>query len=608
MAYPQAQYPPSPYGQPQGYAPPQYPPQAYAQPQYAQAPNVPGYPQPVPVAPQLPAAAMPTPVPSSTRPLPVPRPSPALPQASLPPAAAPTPVAPAPVVAPRPVAAPQAAASTTPIPANRPIPAGTKPIPVGAVEKKIIVAKEKDELDEEKKTDLLDEKVIVKKASPFLVSFIVHIVIIIILAFITFMRKESKVLEFEAVYAEELGEQLENQTLDTGFEDPMTTDAALAIADISVNDPLAAPPMLTDFQPNTVGVSSDVAAPVVGHALTGREAGAKKALLGAYGGTATTEASVKLGLEWLAKNQMKDGTWSLAGEYANPALNENVTSATAMALLAFQGAGHTTKEGEYQKVVEKGWNALLKMQDRDGNFVRDASVNQQLYAQAQATIAICELYAMTKESKYAGPAELAVKYALKSQSREGGWRYSPNVDTDTSVTGWFVMGLQSAKMAGIPVPQESLDNVSKWLDYVGVDEGAMYRYQRQKPHDPTMTAEGLLCRQYLGWKRNDPAMQKGVKYVLAHPLSYDQQNVYYWYYATQMLHHMEGEAWDEWNSVMRQAIPTQQVKTGKEKGSWDPVNDEWGHHGGRLYVTCLSIYMLEVYYRHLPIYSNHEFR
>ena len=27
---------------------------------------------------------------------------------------------------------------------------------------------------------------------------------------------------------------------------------------------------------------------------------------------------------------------------------------------------------------------------------------------------------------------------------------------------------------------------------------------------------------------------------------------------------------------------------------------------GRLFVTCLSIYMLEVYYRHLPIYSGYR--
>ena len=44
---------------------------------------------------------------------------------------------------------------------------------------------------------------------------------------------------------------------------------------------------------------------------------------------------------------------------------------------------------------------------------------------------------------------------------------------------------------------------------------------------------------------------------------------------------------------------------GKEAGSWAPdMADSFEVHGGRLYVTCLSIYMLEVYYRHLPIYTK----
>jgi hypothetical protein len=54
---------------------------------------------------------------------------------------------------------------------------------------------------------------------------------------------------------------------------------------------------------------------------------------------------------------------------------------------------------------------------------------------------------------------------------------------------------------------------------------------------------------------------------------------------------------------MRQALPDNQIKTGNDKGSWPSSNDRWGAKGGRLYVTCLSIYMLEVYYRHLPIYK-----
>ena len=58
---------------------------------------------------------------------------------------------------------------------------------------------------------------------------------------------------------------------------------------------------------------------------------------------------------------------------------------------------------------------------------------------------------------------------------------------------------------------------------------------------------------------------------------------------------------------MRQVVPEHQVARGRETGSWDPnrpTQDQWANHGGRLYVTCLSIYMLEVYYRHLPLYAS----
>ena len=66
----------------------------------------------------------------------------------------------------------------------------------------------------------------------------------------------------------------------------------------------------------------------------------------------------------------------------------------------------------------------------------------------------------------------------------------------------------------------------------------------------------------------------------------------------------KGPDWQKWNAVMRQLLPEHQEKTGAERGSWDPNGDRWGDAGGRLYVTCLSLYTLEVYYRHLPIYRK----
>jgi hypothetical protein len=121
-----------------------------------------------------------------------------------------------------------------------------------------------------------------------------------------------------------------------------------------------------------------------------------------------------------------------------------------------------------------------------------------------------------------------------------------------------------------------------------------------------MTAEGLLCRQYLGWKQDDKRLNAGIRFIGNHPIEYknNKRNVYYWYYATQVTHHMEGDAWRKWNGVMRQVIPENQTTKGRERGSWHPDGDEWGPAGGRLYVTCLSTYMLEVYYRHLPIYRD----
>src|SRR4029450_9717138 len=119
-----------------------------------------------------------------------------------------------------------------------------------------------------------------------------------------------------------------------------------------------------------------------------------------------------------------------------------------------------------------------------------------------------------------------------------------------------------------------------------------------------ITAEGLLCRQYLGWPREDPRLRGGVDFLLANLPAWDKRNVYYWYYATQVCHHMEGADWQKWNGVMRQLLPEHQEKRGAQRGGWDPDRNRWGWAGGPLYVTCLSLYTLEVYYRHLPIYRQ----
>ena len=54
---------------------------------------------------------------------------------------------------------------------------------------------------------------------------------------------------------------------------------------------------------------------------------------------------------------------------------------------------------------------------------------------------------------------------------------------------------------------------------------------------------------------------------------------------------------------MRDLLVSEQIKTGRNAGSWDPI-DRWGGSGGRIYSTAMATMCLEVYYRHLPLYRG----
>ncbi len=343
--------------------------------------------------------------------------------------------------------------------------------------------------------------------------------------------------------------------------------------------------------------------------LAGRSGSLKGALLAKFGGSRETEDSVESGLRWLAQQQKSTGGWSLRGPYRDGGVSENTTAATAMALNAFLGAGYTHREGKYKDVVGLGLKYLIRRQQTNGFFADREPSRQQMYAQALATIAVTEAYGMTGDSSLRAPAERALSFAAWSQSPLKGWRYTPREDSDLSVTGWFVMALQTGRMAGLEVDEQKLQAVSKFLDTVAHEQNTRYAYTEIEPPSLSMTAEGLLCRIYLGWPRSHPALVRAVAddLVPTRPSIDDREfSVYYWYYATQVLHHFGGRPWQQWNDAMKATIPALQEKDGPEAGSWDPNRDMFGASGGRLYTTCFHIYCLEVYYRHLAIYDIDE--
>ncbi len=227
-----------------------------------------------------------------------------------------------------------------------------------------------------------------------------------------------------------------------------------------------------------------------------------------------------------------------------------------------------------------------------------------MYSHGICSIAMCEAYAMTHDKDLLAPAQLSLNYIVYAQDPVGGgWRYKAKQPGDTSAVGWQLMALKSGHMAYLQVPKGTVLGAMKVLDSVQSDSGAKYGYTAPGAGQST-TAVGLLSRMYLGWKHDNPSLQRGVAFIGAKGPS-KTGNMYYNYYATQVARHYEGEVWDRWNGQTRDWLVESQEQEGIKKGSWYwPRGDHGAERGGRLYATSMATMMLEVYYRHLPIYRK----
>ncbi len=352
---------------------------------------------------------------------------------------------------------------------------------------------------------------------------------------------------------------------------------------------------------------------------------AKSLLIKQFGGNEASEAAVASGLNWLSAHQLRNGSWSFnhskhpdcKGKCSQDgSLRSCPYGATAMALLSFLGAGHTHLSGDYRQQVSRAIEFLEKSanQSRTSKGLDYRGPNDppfpQIYAQALCAIALCECFAMTNDARLRPLAQGAVDLIVNSQNpADGGWRYRRGQPGDTSVVGFQMMALKSAANAGIDVPSNAFKGVAFFLDLAQVERGTKYVYvpgRQERPSD-SMTAVGLLCRMYLGGSVRNPQVEVGVKYLDG--VRPQLNNMYFNYYATQVMHHWGGEEWTRWNEVMRdQLVRTQRpARSGHFAGSWD-VADAHGDEGGRHYMTCLAIMTLEVYYRHLPLYDRDKLK
>jgi hypothetical protein len=342
---------------------------------------------------------------------------------------------------------------------------------------------------------------------------------------------------------------------------------------------------------------------------------------------------VERGLDFLKRAQQDDGRWRLeaypgaAGEPA-PKLSSD-TAATGLALLSFLGAGHDHFDGEYADTVRRGLEFLISIQKEDGDLYLPADPLSNscswMYSHGIATMALCEAVGMTGDKHLRPTAAKACEFIAATQHpTRKGWRYAPRSDADLSVSGWMLIALRSGKLAGVPIDEQALAGVRDLLDAATIPPSAgqralaRFHYNEAKPEQrpaeislACMTALGTLMRLHTGWRPQDEQAQENSRILAAILPAYAVQgqitrDCYLWYYASQVLVHTGGDAWDRWYAALVDVLRARQEQEGPLAGSWPPMGpipDRWGRYGGRLYVTTLQLLTLEVPSRHLPTYS-----
>jgi len=375
----------------------------------------------------------------------------------------------------------------------------------------------------------------------------------------------------------------------------------------------------------SIGVGGGGLAGVFGY----RDGGGRKKAVGRWGGTEATESAVEAALRWLARHQEKDGHWD--GKKWEAGNDQSDVGLTGLATLAFLGAGYTHKSGRFADNVQRAAKWLISQQRAADGAIgykfSEPSHGSFGYLHAIAGLALAEAYGMSEPSRrdqfdleIGAVAQKAVDYSIKvQQAPYSAWRYVPKEDPpDISVTGWYVMQLKSARIAGLKVDGAAFQGAINFVNKCTSKHDGSVGYTNDRGV-PSTTGVGLVCRQFVGTPNGDPVLIQGADYLLKHLPKYDKDNglcvwgpctYYHWYYGTLAMFQMGGKYWESWNKALKETLPPNQCKGGPldgsaadKDGSWDPLNT-MDDYGGRVYTTAAGALSLEIYYRYLPMYSK----
>ncbi len=357
----------------------------------------------------------------------------------------------------------------------------------------------------------------------------------------------------------------------------------------------------------------------------------------AFGGGADTETAVAMALKWLAARQHTDGSWMGSGGPGEICAQPEPLAATALATLAFLGAGHTpNQDGKYRKTVHRAIQWLIERQRLCGCWTAQSS-RQQMHAQGIAALALVEAQMMAPDLKTKKAAQRAVAFIERAQCPYSAWGYNPykgdgaKWKIENSVTIWNGMALKAAKTTGLMVDGKAFKGMAKWLDdgkgrngrysYSGVYNGKDRTRGDGGRGSACMIASSMMMRYWTGVRPGQKDTHRSANLVLQRlrilgdttavknatlaarrggrggvrvPLNSSYRvGVYFMHHGTIAMFQTGGKQWRQWNPLMKKLMLLSQHKDGHWRGCRNTT-----------IATALGALTLESYYRYSPLYHK----
>jgi hypothetical protein len=331
--------------------------------------------------------------------------------------------------------------------------------------------------------------------------------------------------------------------------------------------------------------------------------------------------TIRKGLEWLARNQVKrgdEGYWEANG-------NQYPTTMTGIAGMCMLMEGSTLKEGKYSDNIRKAVNWYLKHSQASGmlgNPNNPTETGRYMYGQGFGTLFLASVYGEEDDDKKRKELEKlltkAVLFICKAQTDRGGWGYVSAVDgggfDEGSVTVTQLQALRAARNAGIHVPKDAIDKSVKYLHNCTTPRGGIiYSLAHGAPvtgsERSPLTAAAVACSFSAGNYDSEDA-KKWIKYCKENipfgkgRLAHDE---YQNYYFSQCMYVLGDDGynklfpdeknpmrWSDFRKTMYEYLKSNQSQDGS-----------WVQGGvGPVFNTAVSLTILQLENSTLPIYQK----